>query len=224
MTALPDFHTIPSDLSERTMTLSLKINSRDIVTVRSCEVVGRWFRNRVSFKEQNLVEDILVARLADAVMHCLQSLQNGAQVLSLPDFLVELPGLALSGVHIMVMESSEGVKSVILRFKDFMGAINNAFKTDIGFHEPYPDHCEKLAVNVLEEICLPILNLCRSFDELKTHETRPGVRSLADRANEFEFQTELLKRYIYNAGMGHAEANERYLQSPVRPKPRFIVD
>lgn len=206
------------------MTLSLNIISPDTVTIRSCEVVGRWFRNRISFQEQKRIEDILARKLAHAILSCVRGLRKGAQVLALPDFLVELPGLALSGVHIMVMEANDGVQSAILRFTDFMGAINNAFQTDMGFHEPYPNHCEKLAVNVLEEICLPILNLCRTFEELKENQVRANGRCFIDRAREFEFQTELLKRYIYNAGMGHAEANDGYLQSPARRAPDFIVE
>ncbi|MGD9294590.1 MAG: hypothetical protein PVI41_06885 [Roseobacter sp.] len=206
------------------MTLSLNIMSPDTVTIRSCEVVGRWFRNRISFQEQKRIEDILARKLAHAILSSLRILRQGAQVLALPDFLVELPGLALSGVHIMVMEASDGIRSVILRFTEFMGAINNAFQTDIGFHQPHVNHCEKLAVNVLEEICLPILNLCRTFEELKETQIRTKGRGIVDRAREFEFQTELLKRYIYNAGMGHAEANDAYLQRPPRHAPNFIVE
>ena len=206
------------------MTLSLNIMSPDTVTIRSCEVVGRWFRNRISFQEQKRIEDILARKLARAILSCVRSLRKGAQVLALPDFLVELPGLALSGVHIMVMEAKDGVRSAILRFTEFMGAINNAFQTDIGFHEPYPNHCEKLAVNVLEEICLPILNLCRTFEELKVKQMGRNGRCFVDRAREFEFQTELLKRYIYNAGMGHAEANDGYLRSPARHTRNFIAE
>ncbi len=131
--------------------------------------------------------------------------------MSLPDFLIELPGLVLSGAHVMVMETKEGVRNAIMRFKEFMGAVNNAFRADIGFHQPYANHSEKLAINVLAEVCLPILNLCRNFEELNFSNDRGKALNIADRAREFEFQTELLKRFIFNAGIGHAQAAEAHL-------------
>ena len=134
-----------------------------------------------------------------------------------PEFLVELPGLVLSGAHVMVMEAKDGIRNAILRFKEFMGAVNNAFRTDIGFHEPYSNHSEKLAVNVLAEVCLPLLNLCRRFEDLSFGHDRQRTMEISDRAREFEFQTELLKRFIFNAGMGHAEAPTTYLHDETPP-------
>ncbi len=223
MTTLPDVQPIPSDLSERTVTLTVNLRSSDIVSVRSCEVVGRWFRNRVSFQEHRSIDDVLVNRLASAVRSCLRRVPEGAHVLALPDFLVEIPGLALAGVHVMVMEAKEGTRSAILRFQDFMGAINNAFCMDIGFQESLPSQAEKLAVNVLEDICLPILDLCRTFKDEGTDRANGAFVRLAERAQEFEFQTELLKRYIQNAGMSPA-LQTWYLQSGDFPDTRFISD
>ena len=160
----------------------------------------------MSFTENHEIEDVLVARLSHAINACLENLPGGAHVLSLPEFLVELPGLTLSGVHVMVMKSTEGLRNAIFRFKEFMGAVNNAFRMDVGFHEPYSNHSEKLAINVLADVCLPILNLCRSFEELSLGKDRSRALDVSDRAREFEFQTELLKRFIFNAGLGHAEA------------------
>jgi hypothetical protein len=224
MSTLPDVQPIPSDLSDRTITLTLTLRPSDAISVRSCEVVGRWFRNRVSFQEHHCIDDVLVGRLANAIRSCLRNLPDGTHVLALPEFLVELPGLALSGVHVMVMEMKEGSRNAILRFKEFMGAINNAFRIDIGLQETAPSHGEKLAMNVLEEICLPILNLCRSFEADRDNAMQSLPLHLEDRAREFEFQTELLKRYIYNASMPSAYASDPYLGHSQPPETRFIVD
>ncbi len=224
MTTLPDLQPIPSDLSDRTVTLSLNLCGADVVTVRSCEVIGRWFRNRVSFQEQRSIEDILVARLAQAVRSCLRRLPEGAHVLALPEFLVELPGLALSGVHVMVMDAKQGSRSAILRFKEFIGSVNNAFLMDIGLQEPCPSHSEKLAVNVLEDICLPILNMCRDLNDTGLGSTGLVPQHVADRAREFEFQTELLKRYIHNAGLQHQAASGYASGGLPRTPSNFIVD
>ncbi|WP_282128511.1 hypothetical protein [Roseobacter litoralis] len=206
METLPEIQSIRSDLSDRTLTLNLTLKTAEEVSVRSCEVIGRNFRNRVSFQETSELGDILVHRLSDAIKSSLKTLSAGAQVLSLPDFLIELPGLALAGAHVMVMEAKDGVRNAIFRFTEFMGTINNAFKLDIGFSEPYATHSEKLAVNILEEICLPILNLCRAFDMLNTTQDRAFAKAISDKAIEFEFQTELLKRFISNASVDRDNA------------------
>lgn len=213
MNRLPDINYLEPDLSDRTMTLNLTLQDENTVTLRSCEVMGKQFRNRVSFNTKHNIEDILVGRLSRAIRSCLRTLPDGAHVLSLPEFIVELPGLVLSGVHVMVMEAKDGVRNAILRFKEFIGAVNNAFQQDIGFHEPYSNHSEKLAINVLADVCLPILNLCRTFEELGFGQDRQQAQEIADRVREFEFQTELLKRFIFNAGMGHANAAEAHLHT-----------
>lgn len=219
-----EVHTIPSDLSDRTLTLSLNVTRTGPISLRSCEVIGKTFRNRISFQEQIPFEEVLVARLARAIRACLEQVPQGTRVLSLPEFVVELPGLALSGLHLMIMDANGGVRSAILRFKEFMGAINKAFKTEIGFHEPYPKHGEKLAINVLEDICMPILNLCREFDAAGQGANPAAADRLADRALEFQFQTELLKRYIYNASIGHADPDDREQYALVAPDRLSIAD
>lgn len=215
MMTLPDTVQPQSDLSDRFVALNLTLKSKEVITLRSCEVLGRGFRNRVSFNEARTIEDVLVESLTSAIRSCLQTLPDGKHVLSLPDFFVEIPGLALSGAQVVVMEAKDGIRNAIFRFKHFVGAINNAFSADIGFHNIGSSHSEKLAVNVLAEICLPILNLCRSFEAFSFGDDPRKALDLADRAREFEFQTELLKRFIFNAGTGtgHADAAGAYLQS-----------
>ncbi|WP_299953404.1 hypothetical protein [uncultured Roseobacter sp.] len=210
---------LPSDLSDRVMTLNLTVKEDKSISVRSCEVLGRGFRNRVSFQETSELERVLVAKLAHSVRKCISTIPDGAHVLSLPDFLVEVPGLVLSGAHILVMEIKDGMRNAIVRFKEFMGALNNAFHPDIGFQEPYANHAERLATNVLADICLPLLNMCRDMEyaQVDAHERLP--QGFAERAREFEFQTELLKRFIFNAGIGHAQPTQVYLEPEYRAKP-----
>lgn len=214
----------PSPQTDRTITLSLNLTRTGAISLRSCEVIAKSYRNRISFQEQKKIEDVLVGRLVRAIRRCLQKVPEGARVLSIPDFLVELPGLAMSGLHIMMMDATCGVRSAILRVNDFMGAINKAFKTDIGFHDTCPTRSEKLAVNILQDICLPIFNLCRGLDTDAFGADASTRHQLSNRAQEFEFQMELLKRYIYNAGTGHAEPSDNHLYVLARPDPNSIAD
>lgn len=207
---------VPSDLSARIFTLNLALTENRTVSVRSVEVLGRGFRNRLSFQDRSDLDSILVARLAHSVRKCLATIPDGAHVLSMPEFLVELPGLVLSGVHILIMELKDGVRNAIFRVKEFMGSLNSAFNQDIGFHEPSSDHAERLATNVLADICLPLLNMCREMEYAQVDKRDHLPNGFADRAKEFEFQTELLKRFVYNAGIGHAKPTQVYLEPEYR--------
>ena len=222
MTTLPSIQPLPPDLSDRTITLTLNLRTEDMVSVRSCEVVGRWFRNRVSFQEHRSIDDVLVFGLAAAIRSCLNRVPESAHVLALPDFLVEIPGLVLSGVHVMEMEAQEGTRSAILRFQEFTGAINNAFCLDIGFQEPCQTQAEKLAVNVLEDICMPILDLCRTLQDKSTNRANEAFGRLADHAHEFEFQIELLKRYVQNTAMQTAALQTHHVDGGGSQYPKLI--
>ncbi|MFK7744123.1 MAG: hypothetical protein AB8B47_03645 [Roseobacter sp.] len=223
MNALPQIQPLASDLSERTLTLNLIIKGPEFIAVRSCEVLGRGFRNRVSFQNLGELEERLVGRLATAIRSCLQSIPDGAHVLALPEFLVELPGLALSGVHVLIMKAKDGARNAIFRFKEFMGSINNAFLCELGFNEPAATHSEKLAVKVLADICIPIMNLAQSFEHLNLGADRRTTIQMQDRAREFAFQTELLKRFIFNAGIGHAEPAEICSDAPINDPIRRLM-
>jgi hypothetical protein len=208
MRAANEVQPISSDLSDRTLTFNLHLYGPDQILIRSCEVVGTGFRSRFSFQETKNINEVLVGRLAHAITASLKSLPDGAHVLCLPAFLVELPGLVLAGVHVMVIEVSYGFRSAILRFKEFIGAANKAFLMDLGVQEAQTLHSEKLAMNVLEDICMPILNLCHALEDLGRMHGQTVSPQVRERAREFAFHTELLKRFIFNAGIGHANAPE----------------
>lgn len=213
MKNIPQTETLKPELSERTLTLNLILNGGGQISLRSCEVIGQGFRHRTSFQNVNYIGDVLVERLVRAIEDAVCSIPDAAHVLALPEFLVEVPGLVLSGAHVMIMEIKDGCRNAIFRFKEFMGGVNNAFLEEMGFHEPYSSHAEKLATNVLADICLPLLNLCRHLEFSPIGVTGGIPANLSDRVQEFEFQTELLKRFVFNAGMGHARPSQAYLQS-----------
>lgn len=195
------------DFSDRVLTLNLILRAEDGVSIRSCEIVGSRFRNRTSFSDVNDISDVLHDRIARTIRSCLARVPQGAHVMSLPDFLVEIPGLALAGVHIMIMEVKDGLRNAILRFKEFIGSVNQLFKPDVGVEEPSSSYSERLAVNILGDICLPLLNIARALEALHA-QTGTSVTALEDRTREFEFQTELLKRFVYNCGEQEKEKSE----------------
>lgn len=202
---------LPSDLSDRVLTFNLVVQEDQSIVIRSSEMLGQGFRNRISFQGSGDIDKVLAPKLAHALHKCIATIPDGTQVLSLPDFLVELPGLVLSGAHILIMEVKDGVRNTIFRFKEFMGALNNAFQSNIGLQEPYANHAERLATNVLADICLPLLNMCHDLEYAQIDAKNRLPHGFSERAREFEFQTELLKRFIFNAGIGHAQATQMHL-------------
>ena len=223
MTDMTQPAAMPSVLSERTMTLNLVLSEQAGIVIRSCEVVARGFRNRISFSGEQDISGVLVSVLDRAVRDSLGKVPDeGAHVVSLPEFLVELPGLALSGVHLMIMETRDGLRSAILRFKEFMGSLGNAFLRDIGFQEEYASHAERLATSVLSDICMPMLNLCREMEFALADGLAEPAPEIVARAREFEFQTELLKRFIFNAGRGMSDPTLAHLSSEVPASVRLL--
>ena len=181
------------------MTLNLTQDGPEGVSIRSCELLGPGFRSRISFSDFRAIEDVLVARLAQAIAINLRDLPTGAKVLALPDFLIELPGLVLSGAHFMVMELTNTVRNVIVRFNRVTGSINKALKIDVGFAPQVLPQNQALAVSVFSDICLPILNVCYEIETAMRENGGPYTPQLMEQAQEFRFQTELLKRFITNA-------------------------
>lgn len=211
MNNLPQALQVASDLSERTLTFNLILKDRADIALRSCEVLGLGFRTRTSFHEVSSIDDTLVERLAMAMRKCLATIPDGAHVLSLPEFLLELPGLALSGAHVLIMESRNGARNAIFRFKEFIGAVNFAFRENVAQTETLATHAERLAINVLADICLPILNISREMAFANQRDGERPSTEMADKVHEFEFQTELLKRFIFNAGIGHADLSQAHI-------------
>lgn len=211
-----------SDLSARVLTVNLTLREDHSIFVRSCEVLGRGFRNRISFQDTGDLEKVFVGRLAHAIRKCMSSVPDGAHVLSLPEFLVEVPGLTLSGAHILIMELKDGMRNAIFRFKEFMGTLSGAFHADVGFQEPCGTHAERLAANVLADICLPLLNMCRDMEYSQVDARERLPQGFSERTREFEFQTELLKRFIFNAGIGHAQPTQVYLEPDYGVRPAAL--
>ena len=185
--------------SDRRLTINLVISKKGNLDIRSCDVVSKAFRNRTTFPDFQDLDTVVDTTLAQALRDVLIGLPDGPQVISMPDFLVEIPGLVLSGVHLLVTDANNGIRSAIFRFKEFLGAVNAIFLENIGFDSCPVRHNEQLATQVLADVCLPLLNLCHQMDALLNHAPLAVANHLRDRTHELEFQTELLKRFVTNS-------------------------
>lgn len=184
------------EIATRRLTINLVLYNGDQVDVKSCETSGDKFLNRTTFRTARSLEDVFVAEVAKALRGCLKALPRGAHMLSMPEFLLELPGLALSGVRVLVAEPRNGGRSVIMRFKEFLGAVNRMLKPAIGLDECLSSNTEKLALSALMDICLPIMNFARS-PELRAMDPDGHIQDMLEmKVQEFEFNAELLKRFV----------------------------
>ena len=191
----------PSDtgFSAPRFVITMYANQDGDVEVRSCELVGDTFRNRTSFQTRSGLDDVFCETVAEGLRFCLSKLTMGNEVLSLPEFAIEAPGLTLGSARVLVSKPADGIVSIIVRFKFFLGGIDRIFRSSVGFDSAMRYYNEEIATSVLVDITLPILNICNSvemgdLDDAARIES--FVQKLAERTHEMRFQTELLKRFI----------------------------
>ncbi|WP_424928110.1 hypothetical protein [Amaricoccus tamworthensis] len=210
---------LTSNDKPRYLTLNLFLRDDGGINVRSCEVVGPGFRNRTSFQGKSELDHVLVSELSGAISSCLDKIKDGSRALSLPDFVVEMPGLILAGVRVFVSLAVDGVKNVIFRFLEFVGGINHAFKASVGLEMSATSQMERLAMNILSDLCLPLLNLCKAAELAQIGDNSRMCKYLVERANEVEFQAELLKRFVFNSSEPERVAISSSSDSRRRSRP-----
>lgn len=197
-------HTMLSTMTNAisaTSKLVLKLERRDNgkIHVVTCEVIGPDFSNRTRFNGNNEIHSVLAPKLADTICKHLERVSERHEVLSLPELVVELPGLSLSSVHIVVAQKQGGAQNIIFRFGNFVGGFNRALRNPLTFENSVADNNDRIATEVLSDIALPFLNLCRhpDIDGLPVQERVAKVhKRMAEKADEIEFYIELVKRFV----------------------------
>lgn len=206
MELLPDHFETAEESPSRRFVVNLQVREKEAPQVRSCEVVSRTYRNRTTFQGVCDVEDVFEENVANGLRECLNKLSLDAEVVSLPDFFIETPGLILAGAHMMSSIAPDGMVAIILRFQLMIGGVACAFKSDIGVEKPLLNSKERIATLILSDISLPLLDICAAAEtDLMSDANRLNnfAKKLAERSHEIRFQVELVKRYI--AGMDQLE-------------------
>lgn len=183
----------------RRFIISLIARRNEPTLVRSCEIKGNTFNNRTSFGEGATLRQAFAAPLVHALNGTLAKLSFKTEVLSLPEFICEIAGLTLRGIHVMATRLADGAVNIIMRFLSFVGGINHALAPEIGFDDPAFDEGQAIATKVLEDIATPLLNICTSAVlGLKDTNDKLGAfgRKLSVHTDEIQFRTHLLRRYV----------------------------
>jgi len=184
--------------------LTLQIDLENAVHVRSAEILGAEFRNRVTFNTKTRILDVLDHNLAVSLAESVRKLEKPKEVLSLPDFKFEDHGISLAGIHLISSAMSDGSLQVICRFKHFIGNLFSIVKNDIGFTPLLVDYRNKLATEALTDIAMPLFNIAKALEnDVIPQDGHPMARKELQRLDELScelgFYAEMLKRYIYNS-------------------------
>lgn len=180
--------------------LTLRWSPDQDPTVLSCDLIHRDFHNRISFSKRAGLFDVFRPQLARALAEIIDSIQHKRQVLSQPDFQVDLPNLVLGGLRLLVSSAKDGARQIIIRFKHFLGSLQDAFAVDIGLRSAVLPHRERVAVEALVDIVGPLLNLADlrrpNLDEREAMAVEKSLEELAQNSYMLRFYTGLLVRYV----------------------------
>lgn len=168
--------------TEKRFVVTLNVTSSGAVHIRICEIACRTYRNSNSFgpgadRPGAELRDVFYHDVAAALMSILQSLRMGTQVVSVPGFLVEIPGRILNGVQFMATKIQNQSVSVIIRIGIFLGGINRAFSRSNGFDDPVGNMTSDLAADVICNVASPLLDICATA-ELGMNNAMAGLGEL----------------------------------------------
>lgn len=186
--------------------------TRDVsgdLTVLACEVLGSSFTNRTLFHKSSKPKDVFTEDLAKDICEIVRTIGTGHQVVSRPEYVIERRGLTLSVLHVIAAEMRDGVQQLIVRFKTFIGSIGHVLAPKIGFEPTLANTQERVALDVLSEIAMPIMDLC-TYSMLSSEQHNPQIAkvhsNLQEKARDLAINIELLKRFA--VGLPAYERNE----------------
>ncbi|MEP3052895.1 hypothetical protein [Ascidiaceihabitans sp.] len=175
--------------------------------VRAVDVNAKQFNHRVSFKQNERIEDVFNSVLVETITTLLSRINQENIVFSNPDKIIETQGLILGRLRMLVTQSSEGIRNVIIRFAHFIGHFQNAFTARFGFDSALEDQKRVAETALFLDISSPILNIISALTESAlpdgskvSLETR--LKQLHLDTEEFRFYLELLRRHAIQSADG----------------------
>ncbi|MEM9798173.1 MAG: hypothetical protein AAF919_16900 [Pseudomonadota bacterium] len=212
---------------------------RSPVIVRHAEIVRRNYRHRLAFATKNTVGEVFVPDLAKEMLALAQeTMGTGPRVDARPDFVLSAGGLVLGGLRAIVSgENTDGSQQITVRFRYFVGGIQNAFAANTYFDRPTLEHREQIGVRALEDVAMPLLDMAQAMRgipgrEIEDRHNTPLERRLAAieaQAADLEFYAGLLRRYVDECGpdridrLSHfADSVGRLVEMAEPPAPNYL--
>ncbi len=186
-----------------TFVINLHRDASASPVVASVELVLPEVRNRYSFKPRKRLHDVFTADFADSLEAALNRLGADERIVSLPEFVYEIPGLIMSGLRILLTAAEDGSETIMLRIRRYIGTVKSLFRFDPAMAVSSTSVRERIAVDVLEDIISPLFDLI-SLDvpgmeeiiEKHAPAIRKRISELSLRQEEIVFLTGLLQRYV----------------------------
>ena len=197
------------------------------IRVMSVELQHSDMRNRYTFKQGRSLAEVFVEPLAEALSKALRGLAGNDRIVAMPDFKITLPGLVMGGLRILSTLTENGVEVIMLRMREYVGAIKSAFRFDPSLNVDTASVRERIAVEVLRDIVNPLLDILsiardappdvleRNSDAVKRQLRRMGARQ-----DEINFYSGLLQRYIAGC-RSDAEQKEQAIAIPTHQPARL---
>lgn len=183
--------------------INLRREAGRFPTVASVELLLPEMRNRYSFNPRKSLHEMFQADFADRLEASINRLAPNERIVSLPEFIYEIPGLVLAGMRILITSLEDGVEIIMLRFRRYIGAVKSLFRFDPAMTVSSTTTRERIAVDVLEDIISPLFDLLSldvpGMDEvIEKHALaiRKRLSQLSMRQDEIVFFTGLLQRYV----------------------------
>ncbi len=198
------------------LSLQLRRSGTDMpVEVLAAEITRPGFRHRLTFECDNSLAEALQPELAEFIEVVLaDTIEAGPTVVDQPKATVCMPGLTLGRLRMIVGAPIGDKRLVTVRFRYFIGGIQNAFAARTYFDRPALAHREEIGMRALEDIAVPLLNMAmtaRSWsDAVPQGMFHDGMANalgaIEAHAVELEFYAGLLRRYIHECGPGRMAA------------------
>lgn len=202
-----------------TFVIHLTREAESAAQVTSIELFNADMRNRYSFKTSRQLDEVFAAPLSVSIRQALARLKSDERVVALPEFEVSFPGLVLSGLRILRNCTENGLETIMLRFRTYVGAIKTAFRFDSSFGVNSASVRERIAVEVLRDILTPLIDMINlnqpeyaSVVENHSSVLQSRLDHIGRRQEELNFYSGLLQRYV--AGCRQDAEHEQFERAP----------
>lgn len=170
--------------------------------VWSADFKASGVSHHMRFTDQNRLIDVFQPGVADI----LQTLSDDVAAtdgvsLSQPDFLFESGACLLKGARLLEGRDKDGRQMVTLRFKYFVGNLDDLIKLSTAITAPSLHHRERIAVEALADVASPLLRLAtitqhRALSVSQKSAVETQLAMIEDRAAELQFHLGMLTRYV----------------------------
>ena len=199
-----------------------------ISRVCSVDVSFEGVKHRLSFSRKNRVHDVFCEELAMEIAEVSEKLEQKTTLFADPDRECLANGAALFGVRAMRWSDDKKGRQTMIRFKYFVGSVDQILRARVPFTRPVLEHRERIAVEALADITAPLLGLATMPTNMDlSGRQREAIESklnqISDRAAELQFYISLLTRYVRECAddlvVPIGAANNRFVEVTAKPAP-----